>query len=249
MPDDDVYVTPLTPDKDKYRMVVLDGGDNIEQYEGGRVNIWFGKTNTDDVHYEFNRWTGEHIADLKLYDTGRQFNVRVPGTEALPQSVAMLPYTMTLVPSYNTFYHLTITNGVIDNVPERGPYFIAGEEVSITANPAPEGMKFQRWEGHTSGVANIYDPTTTVTTVQGITNLTAKYSLDSEQNNIGFVLTDLSNSNIINNEDINIIFGELNTGFIITDNNGHIYIVTNAGESTSSILRLTKILKGGDVYE
>ena len=57
------------------------------------------------------------------------------------------------------------------------------------------------------------------------------------------------NSDIINIEDITVISGTIGLGFIITDSQGHFYVVTNVNNDTVTVTRMTKIVEGGDVYE
>ena len=250
--DTDMYVTAGTVETEKYDMTIIDGGTDGSYYENWPVDIYFDKTNTDDIHYEFIRWiTGSgseiDISQLKLQGGG-MFQVLTPGTSANPQIVLMPAKDVVIQASYRTKYKFYITNGTIDS---KDTYFVPGTLLNITANTAPSGMTFQRWDGDTQNIANIYDPTTTITTVQGITRIFPVYSTDADRNGIGYVLTDLSNSNIINNDDI-IKYDQnmtLGNGFIITDTKGHIYIISSYGEPSSTILRMTKISRGGDVYE
>lgn len=111
-------------------------------------------------------------------------------------------------------------------------------------------MRFQYWSGDTSRLASKWDPTTTVQTTTGATNLTAVYSTDTDRNNTGYVTSSLKNVSTVDNNDIIIISGEINIGFIITDSNGHTYVVTNidSQNNTSTIYRMTKIVKGGNIY-
>ena len=44
---------------------------------------------------------------------------------------------------------------------------------------------------------------------------------------------------IINLEDIIVIAGEIDKGFIITDANGHIYLITSVNGQQANIMRLT----------
>ena len=250
--DTDMYVTAGTVETEKYDMTIIDGGTDGSYYEDWPVDIYFDKTNTNDIHYDFIRWnTGSgseiDISQLKLQGGG-MFQVLTPGTSANPQIVLMPAKDVVIQASYRTKYKFYITNGTIDS---QDTYFVPGTLLNITADTAPSGMTFQRWDGDTQNIANIYDPTTTITTVQGITRIFPVYSTDADRNGIGYVLTDLSDSNIINNNDI-IKYDQnmtLGNGFIITDTKGHIYIISSYGEPTSSILRMTKISKGGDVYE
>lgn len=249
MTDFDLWATAGTVEIAKKVLTVDDGYESGEQYPGGPMNVYFGKTDTNDIHYDFDRWTGTNIAQIKLYDGSGMFDVRKAGSSNDYQTIAMPNVDTRLTPKYTTLYKVNITGGTIENQPQSGPYYTSGTTINIIADHAPTGQKFQRWGGNTSQIANIYDTTTSLTTVAGVTTIYAIYSVDADQNNIGYVLTDLTNSNIINNEDITIISGTIGKGFIITDSNGHLYIINNYGTPSSGILRMTKISKGGDVYE
>ena len=89
-----------------------------------------------------------------------------------------------------------------------------------------------------------------MTTTAGTTTITAVYSTDSEQNSVGYTELDLTTATNINNDDITVISGSIEVGFLFTDCNGHIYMITSIDESTgvSSIYRMTKIVQGGNIY-
>lgn len=248
MPDFDLDVEPVITLKTTYPLIVNDGGTSGAYYEGARADIYFGKVNTDDVHYQFIRWTGANVSQLELYDGG-MFNVLTPGDINSPQYIKMPARATEVTPTYKTLYRLTINNGTIDTTGEHSGYYENNTTLAITANPPEQGMKFLYWIGDVSALSSAYDPTPTVTTVIGTTSVTAVYSSDSEQNGIGYVLTDLKNTSTINNVDVTIIAGTINIGFIVTDTNGHIYTITDTNSTTSTIYRLTKIIRGGDQYE
>ena len=81
--------------------------------------------------------------------------------------------------------------------------------------------------------------------------LTAIYALTTDENDIGYSLVSLKDSATVNVRDITLVSGEVRLGCIITDNIGHNYIVrsVNETEGTATITRMTKINKGGNVYE
>ena len=241
MPGTDIYVTAGIVETEKYRMDIVDGGTSGSYYQNAKVDIYFNKQNTDDIQYVFTRWTGDKVYSLELYDGG-MFNVLTPTL----QYIKMPKDNISIRANYNTKYRFYITNGTIDSQEQ---FFLPNTTLNITANPAPEGMKFQRWDGNTEQIANKWDPTTTITTVQGITRIFPVYSTNANQNNIGYVLTDISNNDIINIEDITIISGEVDRGFIITDIKGHIYMATSTTDTTANIMKMTKTYKGGEVYE
>ena len=163
----------------------------------------------------------------------------------------MPPHRVEVKAVFNTTYRLSLTNGTINETGLTTGMFSSGTTVAITADTPSEGMKFQYWSGNVTNLANKYDPTTTVTTTNSPIVLTAVYSTDEDKNNIGYVTTSLKSVNTINNENIIVTSGEIDTGFIITDITGHVYIVTSieSESNMSTIYRLTRIVKGGNIYE
>ena len=51
---------------------------------------------------------------------------------------------------------MSVANGTGDG------HYVAGEVVAITADPAPDGMRFWQWTGGTNGVADVFAPATTL---------------------------------------------------------------------------------------
>ena len=209
---------------------------------------------TDNIRYVFKRWmkgaTSEiELYNLELYDGG-MFNVLTPGTSAIPQYIKMPAKRIELTASYDTLYKFHIVNGTIDLTGTSTEYYAPNTTISITADPAPTGMRFQYWQGDTDNIANKYDPTTSVITAIGTTTLTAIYSTDSERNGVGYTTKSLKTTNTVSNDDITVISGEIQNGFILTDKDGHIYTITSVDSSTniSTVYRLTKIVQGGNVY-
>lgn len=231
----------------------LTGLDNTSAvlYKGKKADIRFAKVDTDLIHYTFKRWTvlsGNYtpITQIELWDGG-MFNPLVPGTYDNPIYIRMPATAVGLKANYTTSYKLGLTNATIDSTGETSGFYEAGQSVSITADTIT-GMTFQYWAGDTDTIANIYDPTTTVTTVAGSTALRAVYSTDSERNDIGYTNLSLSASSTVDNTNINVISGTLQNGFILTDSVGHIYVVVNINNNVSTIVRLTKIDRGGNIY-
>ena len=220
-------------------------------YKDKRVDIRFGKTNTDLVHYAFTRWTvlpGNYtpITQIELWDGG-MFNPLVPGTYDNPIYIRMPATAVGLKANYIASYKLGLTNATIDSTGETSGFYENGTRVNITADTI-SGMTFQYWEGDTDTIIDIHDPTTVVTTVEGSTSLRAVYSVDSERNDIGYTTLSLSTSTTVDNTNINIISGTLQAGFILTDSVGHIYVVVSINNGVSTIVRLTKIDRGGNGY-
>lgn len=255
VPSCDINVDPGIALKNTYRMLVSGGGTSGDYYEGRRVDIYFGMEDpNDNVRYVFNRWTKGVTSEIELYELelegGGMFDVSVPGTQAVPQYVVMPANNVELVATYDSLYKFHINNGIISSTSTSTEYYVSNTVVGITANPAPTGMTFQYWTGDVSSVANVYSPATTVTTVVGTTTLTAVYSTNTERNNIGYVTGDLKTTSEVDNEDITVISGEIETGFMLTDGGGHMYVITAVDSSVdvSTIYRLTKIVQGGNTY-
>ena len=249
MPDYDLDVEPSIALKQTYQLRVNNGGTSGYYYEDARADVYFGLVSTNDVHYQFIRWTGTNVSQIKLYDGG-MFNVLTPGDINNPQYIKMPARTTELTPTYKTLYRITLVNGTIDSTSTTSGYYEANTTLTITADTPSVGARFQYWSGDTDVLSSKYDPTPTVTTVTGATDLVAVYSNDSDRNSIGYTTTSLKSSNSVNNNDITVIAGEIEVGFILTDSNGHIYIITNIDtvNNTSTIYRMTKIVQGGNIY-
>ena len=82
---------------------------------------------------------------------------------------AILRAWMGMTFQYLTEYPLTVNNGSGD-----GSY-IEGSIVNISADAPPAELVFDAWIGDTATVANIYDPTTTVTMPAAAVTVTATY--------------------------------------------------------------------------
>ena len=250
MPDYDLDIEPSIALKQTYQLRVNDGGTSGYYYKDTRADVYFGLVSTNDVHYQFIRWTGTNVSQIKLYDGG-MFNVLIPGDRDNPQHIKMPASATELTPTYKTLYRITLINGTIDSTSTTSGYYETGTTLTITADTPASGDRFQYWSGDTDVLSSKYDPTPTVTTVTGATDLVAVYSSDINRNSIGYVTTSLKTNNSVNNSTINVISGEVEVGFILTDSNGHIYIVTavDAGNNTSTIYRVTKTVQGGNVYD
>lgn len=245
VPDYDVDIQAKIALRDTFFLNIIDGATSGYYYENARADIYFNKEDTDNIHYKFARWydyeDGDTVSQLELYDGG-MFDVTDPGTKDDPQYIKMPGKTTTIYAAYTTLYKLTLENGTIDATNLNEGFYEENTTLNITADPAPEGMKFQYWSGDTDKLANKYDPTTTITTTVGTTTLKAIYSTETYQNNIGYVNINLTSVTEITNDTISIIAGEIKIGFIIIDSIGHIYVITNIDEitHTSTIYKMTK---------
>ena len=242
--------------KGNVKLVLEDGFTGDKQtsatlYEGKKADIRFAKEDTETTKYTFTRWTvlsGNYtpITSIELWDGG-MFNPLIPGTYTDPIEIKMPATDVGLKANYTTSYKLSLTSATIDETGETSGFYNEGQSVSITADEVA-GMTFQYWEGDTDTVSNKYDPTTIVTTVAGTTTLKAVYSTDSEKNDIGYTNLSLKNETTVSNSNINVVSGTLQNGFILTDSLGHIYVVTGINNEVSTIVRLTRTYKGGDIY-
>lgn len=224
--DFDITLSVVWKEKDKYIMTVNDGFGSGSYYPDQPVQIYFNLEDTQTNHYKFTRWSGDDIAYLKLMD-GKAFDVFKPEEQA----VKMPSRNIEITALYDVSYLLSI------NSVENG-YYLEGEKIQISAEEV-ENKTFRYWDGDIDCVDNRYNPNIVVTMPKGPVNLIPVYSNTNERNNIGYTLTDLYDNDTILQEDIIIISGEIGTGFMITDINGHIYIITSIVESQINIKRLT----------
>lgn len=67
-------------------------------------------------------------------------------------------------------YDLNVINGTGDG------NYVAADSVGITADPAPPAWVFTSWTGDTAYIADIYDPSTTVSMPGQVTRVTATYT-------------------------------------------------------------------------
>lgn len=223
----DITLSVVWKEKDKYIMTVNDGFGSGSYYQGQPVQIYFNLQNTDTKHYKFTRWSGDDIAYLKLTN-GKSFDI----FKETEQAVSMPNRNIEITALFDISYQLTI-EGI-----EQG-FYLAGEKVSVSAEEI-EGKTFSYWSGDTECIDNKYNPNITVTMPAGPVNIIPVYVVTNERNAIGYTLTDLYDSDTIVPDSIKIISGEVETGFIITDINGHIYIITSTTEDLANIMRLTK---------
>ena len=224
--DFDITLSVKWKEKDKYVMTVNDGFGSGSYYPDQPVQIYFNLENTQSNHYKFTRWSGDDIAYLKLMD-GKAFDVFKPEEQA----VKMPSRNIEITALYDVSYLLSI------NSVENG-YYLEGEKIQLSAEEI-EGKTFRYWSGDTDCIDNKYNPNIVVTMPKGSVNLIPVYSNTNERNNMGYTLTNLYDNDTILEEDIVIISGELGTGFMITDINGHIYVITSIVENQINIKRLT----------
>ncbi|KKL04614.1 hypothetical protein LCGC14_2614300, partial [marine sediment metagenome] len=117
----------------------------------------------------FDDWEGDTTGIVDVSDPTT--NITMPAANA------------TITATYVTSYILSVISGSGD-----GDY-AAGTGVAIVADGAPTGQAFDDWVGDTTGIADINDPTTTITTQAADATITATYVASS-----GYTLTVTSGS-------------------------------------------------------
>lgn len=220
--------------KDTYTLEIIDGEISKSCFEGEPAMVYFNKENTDTIHYDFIRWSGDDLAYIKLFDGGA-FDIYKGGNVDDYQTIKMPARNITIKAIYDTSYLLKVNNGTNEG------FYKEGETISISANEPEENYKFSHWEGDISCIndGKTYNPNITITMPNGPITLTAKYTDKNSQNDIGYTLTDIYNNDNISIENIIVISGTIQKGFIITDTLGHIYVVTDIISNTANITRLT----------
>lgn len=234
--DFDITLAVVWKEKDKVIMTVNNGFGSGSYYPDQPVQVYFNLQDTETTHYKFTRWSGSDIAYLKLMD-GKAFDIY----KAEEQAVKMPNRNITITALCDISYLLSI-QGV-----EHG-YYLENEKIQLSAEEI-EGKTFKHWDGDIDCIDNRYNPNITVTMPKGSVNLIPIYSNTNERNSIGYTLTELNDNDKITPEDITVISGEIETGFIITDSVGHIYVVANIVDNQITIMRLTTTDTGPDTTE
>ena len=227
-----IDLSAQTEQKDTWKLEITDGEISGGYFEGAPVMVYFSKENTENIHYEFIRWSGDDLAYIKLFDGG-SFDIHKGGNKDDFQTIKMPARHISIKAIYDTLYSLKVNNGTGTD------FYKSGTKVKVSANEPEEGYRFSHWTGDIRCVDNPYNPNIMVTIPDGYITLTAVYTDQNARNDIGYVLTDIYNNDNISIEEIVIISGTIQKGFIITDINGHIYMITNILENNASIMRLT----------
>jgi len=155
MPGSDAEITATYTDV-KYTLTVNSGTGDGDYTVDTVVDIVAGAAPSG---YQFDQWTGDTstIADVNAATT----------TITMPPSDAEITATYEL--SAGT-YALTVNNGTGD-----GSYN-ENDVVDIGADAAASGKFFDKWTGDTTGIADINDPTTTLTMPASDAEITATYA-------------------------------------------------------------------------
>lgn len=233
--DFDIYLEVDMVQQGTKKLAVENGETSGSYLVGAPATVYFNKESTNKIKHTFTRWSGD--TSLSLFGGGT-FDVNNSGDFGEnPQIILMPDRHVTIIGEYTTSYNVQVSGGTVNG--ESSVYLDEGDTATIVATPV-EGKVFQKWEGDTEYVEAIYSSTTTITIPNDGINLVAKYVDENDQNGIGYILTDVYLNDIINIENINIISGEIQEGFMFSDANGHLYVITSMDEDMASITRITK---------
>ncbi|WP_139786763.1 choice-of-anchor Q domain-containing protein, partial [Desulfamplus magnetovallimortis] len=169
MPEGDISVSASYIEKplELFTLTVTDGTGSGE-YEAGEVVSISANPAPEDMI--FDGWTGDvsTISNPELANT----------TLTMPEGDISISAIYIEKPL--ELFILTVMDGT-----GSGEYE-AGKVVSISANPAPEGMIFDQWTGDISHVGNVYTASTTVIMPAQDITLTATYREETDEK---FILT------------------------------------------------------------
>ncbi|SLM28453.1 exported hypothetical protein [Desulfamplus magnetovallimortis] len=160
MPDGDISIAASYIEKpiELFTLTVTDGTGSGE-YEAGEVVSISANPAPEDMI--FNGWAGDisTISNAELANT----TLTMPdGDISISASYVEKPLEL---------FTLTVTDGT-----GSGEYE-AGDVVSISANPAPEGMMFDGWTGQTGNIANAELASTTLTMPDFDVSIAASYKV------------------------------------------------------------------------
>ena len=238
--DYDITLTADAIEIPKYALTVNNGETSGSYMEGEDVAIYWNTQDTENEHHTFVKWSGNDIAYLRnfdILDSGADPTTGERG--ANPQIIKMPGRRITITADYTTTYRIRVNGGKIQQTGTSIEYYPGSTILRIVANEPEQGKRFSHWEGHTKYLDNPHNPNAKLVTPNGAVEFNAIYVNESERNNIGYTLTDLYDNDIINLEDIIVIAGEIDKGFIIADANGHIYLITSVNGQQANIMRLT----------
>ena len=140
----------------RFALTVLGGGGSGEYVAGTQVTIVANPAPSGSV---FDRWTG---------DIGFVNAPNLPTTEVVMPEAAITVQATYKDASIERFA-LSVTSG------SGSGEYRSGREVSIAANPAPEGQVFDRWVGDIAHVETPLNPNTTVVMPASEVAITASY--------------------------------------------------------------------------
>lgn len=240
--DFDIELSAGIAKKDEHVLTVYDGETSGSYYEGYGVAIYFKLKDTETTKYEFNRWSGDDIAYLKLIDGGSFDIFKSGSTSDDAQIISMPNRNITIRALYDTYHRLKLSNGTIGDTGLTEEFYKQDEQILIHADEI-EGLTFSHWSGDTKYLSNRRIPNPIVTMPAGSINLKAEYVNKNNRNDIACVDTYLYDITNVTTDEVTVVSGDLIIGALVLDNVGHHYVVTNIEGDTLTIFRLTQ--KGG----
>ena len=143
------------PPPPSYMLTVNSGAGSGTYFEGTLAEI---SADPAPFGHVFGEWVGNtaYVSDIHSGET----------TVNIPAASVVVTATYASVPVYD----LTVNSGSGDG------QYIAGEEVGISADPAPSGYVFQEWTGDVATIANTTFPSTTLTMPASDAEVTASYT-------------------------------------------------------------------------
>jgi len=165
MPSSDAEVTATYADATTYTLTVNSGSGDGNYQQGQIVDI---AADAAPSGYVFDEWTGDtsNIASV----TSASTTIAMPGSNA----------EITATYEAATLYTLTVNSGSGDG------NYTQGYVVDITADAAPSGYVFDDWVGDIGGIADIDDPTTTLTMPSSNAEITATYVESGTEETVHF---------------------------------------------------------------
>lgn len=253
--DFDITLERAIVENGKYPLTLLGGGQRSGNYYADQeVPLYFPDLNTETIHYTWLRWSGTDItwaiANLRVktqsgitafdpYDDGDA------GDD--PQIIIMPARALELEATFTTEYRLNLINATSQG--QSQIFISSGTQATVTANQPPTGKVFWKWSGDVDYILGnaLYNSTITVEMPNAPINLTALYENASDPTNIGYISENLYSSTQVSTSDITVISGTIQSGFILTDVKGHLYMIDQVENGTATIIRLTQKQSGGDV--
>lgn len=231
VPDYDVELTREVMERAQYTLALTNGEVAGTYYTGDLVSVYYSPPN-GNPHYVFSRWTGD--TSKVTLQGGGAFDPTYAGTPNSPQVIVMPDENISLTAEYTvTLYTLTVANGMGSG------RFVEGDAMPIQGTIDVPYLTFSHWEGGTSYIVNpLAEQTSIIMPGENIT-VRAVYASTLPDNDSGYVTSDLSSQSTVNRDAITILSGTIQTGFIITDSVGYMYIVTGVSGDTISIQSLT----------
>jgi len=138
-----------------YTLTVNSGSGSGTYYENDVANI---SANPAPSGQGFAEWVGDTTGIASLTSSST--------TLTMPIGNAEITATYT-----DRTWTLTVNSGSGD-----GSY-VVGTVVNISADAAPQGEEFAEWSGDATKIADIYDPTTTITMPYADADITATYDI------------------------------------------------------------------------